>query len=142
MNGRINAMNSDIRLRRANITGTAGQVSGSKPASAGQPSAKAARSFEEVLGRASSPKAGEVKFSKHAIDRLKSRNIELSESELRKIDEAFSKARQKGIKDALILMNEKAFIGNIKNNTVITASVKDDLNESVFTNIDGAIIVR
>jgi len=38
-------------------------------------------------------------------------------------------------------MDNKAFVANIKNKTIITASTNEQLKENVFTNIDGAVIV-
>ena len=46
----------------------------------------------------------------------------------------------KGINESLVLVDDMAFIVNIKNNTVITAMDKNSSDENVFTNIDGAVI--
>lgn len=98
------------------------------------------QSFQDILSKVKS-QSSEVKFSKHAMNRLGQRNIELSESEMEKINDAIDKANQKGIKDALILMDNKAFVANVKNKTIITAATNEQLKENVFTNIDGAVIV-
>lgn len=82
-----------------------------------------------------------IKFSKHAIDRLKERNIKLSDVEINKLNNAVNKAAKKGIKETLIIMDNKAFITSVKNKTVITAATEKQLKENVFTNIDGAIFV-
>jgi flagellar operon protein len=97
-------------------------------------------SFEEVLAQVKKDESG-VKFSKHASQRLEERNIVLSRGDLNKITNAIEKAEGKGIKDALIIMDNKQFVANIKNKTVITASTNEQLREQVFTNIDGAVIV-
>ena len=81
----------------------------------------------------------EVKFSKHALDRLQERNIELTTQEVTKINNAISKAASKGIKETLIIMENKAFIASVPNRTVITAATDQQLKDNVFTNIDGAI---
>lgn len=83
----------------------------------------------------------EVKFSKHAMDRLKERNIKLSDAEINKLNNAVNKAAKKGIKETLIIMDNKAFITSVKNKTVITAATEKQLKENVFTNIDGAVFV-
>lgn len=98
------------------------------------------QSFQDVLSKVKSS-SEEVKLSKHAKARLEQRNISLTEADMKKIDEAIDKADKKGIKDALILMDNKAFVANIKNKTIITASTNEQLKENVFTNIDGAVIV-
>jgi len=98
------------------------------------------QSFQDVLAKVKSSNQ-EVKISKHAQTRLDQRNITLSEADMVKIDQAMEKADKKGIKDALILMDNKAFVANIKNKTIITAAANEQLKENVFTNIDGAVIV-
>lgn len=94
-------------------------------------------SFGQVLDK----KLNELKFSNHAQERLKSRNIELNDVEMNKLVEAVGKARDKGSRDSLILMNDLALVVSVKNNTVITAVDGQNLKENVFTNIDSAVIV-
>ncbi len=80
-------------------------------------------------------------FSKHAMERLQSRNIKLSKEDLNKIGDAVNKAAEKGVKETLIIMGNSAFIANVKNKTIITAATEDNLKNNVFTNIDGAVII-
>lgn len=80
-----------------------------------------------------------IKFSNHALKRLESRNIQLSENELAKIQTAVEKAESKGAKDSLVMMDSTAFIVNIPNRTVVTAMEVSDTNENVFTNIDSVV---
>ncbi|MBR3833256.1 MAG: flagellar protein [Lachnospiraceae bacterium] len=82
----------------------------------------------------------EVKFSKHANQRLESRNISLSQEQMSRLNQGVSKARDKSINESLVMMDNLAFIVNIKNNTVVTALESND-ESNVFTNIDGAVIV-
>lgn len=86
-------------------------------------------------------KQTEVKFSKHALDRLQSRNINLTKEDIGKINDAVNKAAEKGVKEALIIMGNTALVTSIKNKTVITAATEENLKSNVFTNIDGAIII-
>ncbi|HKL41029.1 MAG TPA: TIGR02530 family flagellar biosynthesis protein, partial [Clostridia bacterium] len=97
------------------------------------------KSFKEVLDQIS--KKDKVIFSKHAIQRLEKRNINLSTDDINQISDAVNKAKAKGVKEALIILRDNAFITSIKNNTVITATTGEDLKENVFTNIDGAVII-
>lgn len=83
----------------------------------------------------------EIKFSKHAQLRLQSRNISLSQAQKDKMKDAVSRAESKGVKDSLVLMDNLAFVVNVRNRTVITAANSNELTENVFTNIDGAVIV-
>lgn len=95
----------------------------------------AGKSFREVLD---SVKSNELVFSKHANERLISRNIDLSDSQLERLQNGTRRAEEKGIKESLVMVDNLAFIVNVRNNTVITAvNEKDD---KVFTNIDGAVI--
>lgn len=82
-----------------------------------------------------------LKFSKHASSRLQDRNIELSESQMDRLNAGMQKANEKGINESLVLMDQMAFIVNVKNSTVITALNDQEMKDNVFTNIDGAIIV-
>ncbi|MBQ9277063.1 MAG: flagellar protein [Lachnospiraceae bacterium] len=82
----------------------------------------------------------EVKFSKHANQRLENRNIILSEDQRLRLNEGVEKARDKSINETLVMMDNLAFIVNVKNNTVVTALEQNE-DSSVFTNIDGAVII-
>lgn len=80
-----------------------------------------------------------VKFSNHAMKRLETRQIQLSDSELGKIQDAVDKAGLKGSKDSLVMMNNTAYIVNIPNRTVVTALPVGESNENIFTNIDSVV---
>jgi len=82
----------------------------------------------------------EVKFSKHAESRLETRNINLTEEQKTKLNEAINKANSKDVKDSLVLVDDIAFVVNVKNKTVVTVMNKDEMKENVFSNIDGAVI--
>lgn len=95
-------------------------------------------SFNEILEKQLN---GDVKFSQHALQRLQSRNIKLDEAAMDKLNGAVDKAAQKGAKESLILMNNLALVVSVKNRTVITAMDGSSMKDSVFTNIDSAVIV-
>ena len=80
-------------------------------------------------------------FSKHANERLESRNISLSNEQLERLNKGVSQAKEKSINESLVMMDNLAFIVNVKNNTVITAMEQETKDSNVFTNIDGAVIV-
>lgn len=82
-----------------------------------------------------------IKFSNHAIDRMRSRGISYGPEDLAKIKDAVGRAAAKGSKDSLILMNDSALIVSVKNNTVVTVMDKNALKENVFTNIDSTIVL-
>ena len=97
------------------------------------------QSFAEVLEQKRVEDSEELKFSKHASERLLSRNIDLSESQKERLNHAVKAAKVKGIKESLVMMDDLAFIINVRNNTVVTAVAGGD--EKVFSNIDGAVVV-
>lgn len=99
-------------------------------------------SFEEILARKvqTGGQAGELKFSKHAANRLAERNIRLSEQQLARLAEGTDKASGKGIKEPLVLIDDMAFIVSTGSRTVITAIGFATTEENIFTNIDGAVI--
>ena len=98
-------------------------------------------SFQKILqntAKSDLTPAQNLRFSKHANERLLNRNINLSAEQMERLETGTSKAREKGIQESLVMVDNLAFIVNIKNNTVITAM--DDSSDSIFTNIDGAVI--
>jgi flagellar operon protein len=109
---------------------TAGKVDPKKPAGTS--------TFKEVLEKKI---GGELKFSQHAQERLKSRQINLSELEMKQLQEAVQRARAKGARESLVLMGELALVVSVKNNTVITAVDGANMKNNVFTNIDSAVII-
>ncbi len=95
-------------------------------------------SFQKILQQKATQG---LKFSKHAGERLEERNITLSIEQMKRLEEATVRADEKGIKESLMLMDNMAFIVNVKNSTVITAMDQTDNKDNIFTNIDGAVIV-
>ena len=99
-------------------------------------------SFTQALDNAKSLQSSEVTFSKHASERLKTRNISLTDNQLNRLNEGARKAQNKGITESLVLLDDLAFIVNTKNNTVITAMNSNSQEENVYTNIDGAVVMQ
>lgn len=96
-------------------------------------------SFQDILEEKKEQNAANnLKFSKHANARLATRNINLSAEQVQRLENGTTKAREKGIEESLVMVDDLAFIVNVKNNTVITAV--NDMTDSIFTNIDGAVI--
>ena len=88
-------------------------------------------SFEEILNSTQKNSAESLKFSKHANERLADRNINLSAEQMERLENGTTKAREKGIQESLVMVDDLAFIVNVKNNTVITAM--NDKTDSIFT---------
>lgn len=98
-------------------------------------------SFEEIWKQKTGETNRELRFSKHAANRLADRNLTLSENQLNRLTEGAKKAGEKGIRESLVMVDQLAFIVNVPNNTVITAMDQTQAKENIFTNIDGAVIV-
>ncbi|MCH5268021.1 MAG: flagellar protein [Lachnospiraceae bacterium] len=103
-------------------------------------STKSELSFQEILKTTTTKPelVQNLKFSKHANERLALRNINLSAEQMERLETGTTKAREKGIQESLVMVDDLAFIVNVNSNTVITAM--DDSSSGIFTNIDGAVI--
>lgn len=99
----------------------------------------ATKSFEDILKQKALAKE-DIRFSKHASERLQSRNINLTDNQMDRLNQGVNQARDKSINESLVMLDDLAFIVNVKNNTVVTALEKNQ-DGNVFTNIDGAVIV-
>ncbi|MFM8568909.1 MAG: TIGR02530 family flagellar biosynthesis protein [Candidatus Kapaibacterium sp.] len=81
-----------------------------------------------------------LRFSSHAQARLTSRDIRLSDEDVKRIGNAATKASDKGAKDSLVMLRDMAFIVSVRNRTVITALNGEQARTNVFTNIDSAVV--
>lgn len=82
-----------------------------------------------------------VKFSQHAQDRLKARNISFNRDQLQQLEGAVNSVAQKGGKDSLVMMGDAALVVSVTNRTVVTAMDRSQMKGNVFTNIDSAVII-
>ncbi|MCK5683691.1 hypothetical protein KAJ27_06205 [bacterium] len=80
-----------------------------------------------------------MEMTKHAKKRMEQRNISLNTVCLKQLGLMVNKAFKKGSREALLLIDNIAFIVNIKNNKVITVLNKDEMNEKVITNVDSVV---
>ncbi len=92
--------------------------------------------FKEQLN-----KSGGIQFSKHAQERAVQRGVEITGTLLDNLNNAVEKARAKGIKDVVIIGKQEAFIINTTKNIVVTTMTGQEMQNNVFTNIDGAVIL-
>jgi flagellar operon protein len=93
--------------------------------------------FSEMLTQTLKPERKLV-FSAHAQKRINDRNINV---DLERLDNGISQVDKKGAKNTLVMMDNNAFIVNVKNKTVITAIDQQSIKNNVFTNIDSVAIV-
>lgn len=107
--------------------------------SAAQPEAAAGTlSFREVFEQLQSGQST-LTFSKHAAQRVEQREIQLSAERLERLNEGVRIAREKGLNDTLIIVDDSAFVVNTGAGKVITGL--QGLSGRVITNIDGTVIV-
>lgn len=103
-------------------------------------SKKSDTTFEKILDDNLGKNAG-FSISNHAAARIKSRNIQFNEVDMKKINKGINDADEKGAKDCLILYKDVALIASIKNRTIITAVDKNSRTGNVFTNIDSVVLL-
>ena len=129
---------SNAALLPAGLTGVGAGASPStgRAASGAGP---AGATFADVLsghaGAAAAPH-----FSRHALDRLAQRGIELSGQTVERLRDGINRAATKGSRDSVVFVDSTAFVVSVRNNTVITAVDPGHMREQVFTNIDSAVI--
>lgn len=128
----------DIRNNFTSIEQIQGQYLTGKAASNTTQGSKSAKPDAEKFSDVFEMK---LRFSKHADERLNTRNISLTREQMLRLNDGMKKAGEKGINESLVLMDNLAFIVNVKNNTVITAMDSSNTEERIFTKIDGAVIV-
>lgn len=99
-------------------------------------------SFADVLARSaeSAPTTEPPRFSRHAVERLQQRGIEVGGQMLDRLTGGVARAAGKGSRDSVVFVDGTAFVVSVKNNTVITAVGAEHMREQVFTNIDSAVI--
>lgn len=81
-----------------------------------------------------------VMFSKHALQRLERRQLSVDPGTMERLTDGLQRAAGKGSRDAVVLVDDTAFVVSVKNRTVITAVGRDQMKDHVFTNIDSAVI--
>lgn len=91
-------------------------------------------SFADTLS-----KTQDLRFSNHAQKRLESRNITLTDDGISRLSEAVNKAEKRGGKESLVMVDDMAFIVNVRDRLVVTALDSKNRGEGVFTQIDSVV---
>jgi flagellar operon protein len=104
--------------------------SGSQVANQAKPGSSFADTLAQVEG---------LRFSNHAQKRLDDRSINLPDDGIQRLNEAVEKAKARGGKESLILMDDLAFIVNVKDRVVVTTMDAKQRGEGVFTQIDSVV---
>lgn len=123
-------MTDSFRVQLGKVTGAADQTT--KPAGTSAP--VQGPSFLETLQNVQN-----VKFSTHAQKRLQTRDINLNDENVSRLSNAIDKAEKRGGKSSLVMVDDLAFIVNVKDRMVVTALDSNQRGEGVFTQIDSVV---
>lgn len=109
------------------------QSAGSIKTESSRIEAEGSASFADTLSNIN------LKFSNHAQKRLESRNISLTDDGINRLANAIDKAEKRGGKESLVMVDDMAFIVNVKDRLVVTALDSKTRGEGVFTQIDSVV---
>lgn len=137
---------SEYLALRSQISVTTGQTSGIPTPgvqhSDSGDSGDSGESFAEALHQKLEEKQGGVEFSKHAVQRLSERQIDITaDNTLERLNKGVEIAADKGSVETLVLVDRNAFVVSVKNNKVITTIPQEEMIGNIFTNIDSTVIV-
>jgi flagellar operon protein len=99
-------------------------------------------SFAAALEQASNDasRAEPLRFSKHALQRVERRGIDVGPATLGRLADGVARAAGKGSRDSLVLVDGTAFVVSVPSRTVVTAVGAAHMRDHVFTNLDSAVI--
>lgn len=83
-----------------------------------------------------------VAFSKHAMARAEERGIEVDDTLMDQLTSSVERAQAKGATNILAFDATRAFIINVPHGRVITTMSQEEMEENIFTNIDGAVLLK
>jgi len=83
-----------------------------------------------------------ISFSKHAQNRAAERGIQVDETLMGQLADSVERAQAKGATNILAFDATRAFIINVPHGRVITTMSQEEMEENIFTNIDGAVLLK
>ena len=92
--------------------------------------------------RQAAPEGFSVAFSKHAMARAEERGIEVTDTLMGQLADSMERASAKGATNILAFDATRAFIINVPHGRVITTMSQEEMQENIFTNIDGAVLLK
>ena len=121
---------------------------------AGKPGTVPSQGFDQSLDALLTPKAAndakivpeghanssDIVFSKHANNRLTGRGLEVNAQDKARLETAVDELSQRGAKESLVLMDDRAYVVGVPKRTVITVMSRDEAMGQVFTNIDSTYV--
>ena len=83
-----------------------------------------------------------ISFSKHAQSRAAERGIQVDDTLMGQLADSVERAQAKGATNILAFDATRAFIINVPHGRVITTMSQEEMQENIFTNIDGAVLLK
>ena len=83
-----------------------------------------------------------ISFSKHAQSRAEERGIQVDDTLMGQLADSVERAQAKGATNILAFDATRAFIINVPHGRVITTMSQEEMQENIFTNIDGAVLLK
>jgi flagellar operon protein len=93
--------------------------------------------FADQLRQSQAHGNGALQFSKHALERLERRGIVANNATVRRLERGVDMAAGKNARDAVVMVDNTAFVVSVKNRTAIDSA---QMRHHVFTNIDSAVV--
>ena len=83
-----------------------------------------------------------ISFSKPAQSRAEERGIQVDDTLMGQLADSVERAQAKGATNILAFDATRAFIINVPHGRVITTMSQEEMEENIFTNIDGAVLLK
>ena len=96
----------------------------------------------EIASASQERESFSVAFSKPARARAEERGIEVTDTLMDQLADSVERASAKGATNILAFDATRAFIINIPHGRVITTMSQEEMQENIFTNIDGAVLLK
>ena len=107
-----------------------------------QANPKAAGQFGDLLRQELKVAEPAISFSKHAQSRAAERGIQVDDTLIGQLADSVERAQAKGATNILAFDATRAFIINVPHGRVITTMSQEEMEENIFTNIDGAVLLK
>ena len=98
--------------------------------------------FGALLNRELKVAEPAISFSKHAQSRAAERGIQVDDTLMGQLADSVERAQAKGATNILAFDATRAFIINVPHGRVITTMSQEEMEENIFTNIDGAVLLK
>ena len=83
-----------------------------------------------------------IAFSKQAMTRAEERGSGVTPALMGQLADSVERAQAKGATNILAFDATRAFIINVPHGRVITTMSQEEMQENIFTNIDGAVLLK